>query len=148
MADKSEQSSGGMSAAGFGLRMLASLVLVISTYNPSGTSAFHWLRSAIVGPEDFGPLHLLLIGVLLAGWSVFWIATWRSLGTLGVVLSGIIVGALIWLLFDIDLLESKSVSAITWIALFCLSVVLAVGVSWSHFWRRFTGQVNVEDVDD
>jgi len=26
--------------------------------------------------------------------------------------------------------------------------VLAVGVSWSHIWRRVTGQINVEDVDD
>ena len=93
-------------------------------------------------------LGVLLIGVLLAGWAVFWIATWRALGTLGVALAGMILGALIWLLFDIGLLESRSVSTITWIALGALSAVLAVGVSWSHIWRRFTGQYNVEDVDD
>jgi hypothetical protein len=56
--------------------------------------------------------------------------------------------AIIWLLFDIGLLESHSVSAITWIVLVALSAVLAVGVSWSHIWRRVTGQFNVEDVDD
>lgn len=147
MADKSEQSSGGITAAGFGLRLLAALALVMLTYNPSGTSAYHWISTAI-GASEFGPLHLLLIGVLLAGWSVFWIATWRSLGTLGVALAGIVLGAIIWLLFDIGLLESHSFSMITWISLICLSAVLAIGVSWSHFWRRFTGQVNVEDVDD
>ena len=149
MADKSEPSSGGISVAGFGLRFLAALALVFVTYNPSGTSAYHWIGTAIVDSEvDFGPLHLLLIGLLLAGWSVFWIATWRALGTLGVVLSGIVLAAIIWFFFDIGLLENKSLSAITWIALVGLAAILAIGVSWSHVWRRVTGQLNVEDVDD
>ena len=147
MADKSDRSSGGISPAGFGLRLLAALALVMLTYNPSGHSAYHWV-SAAIGASDFGPLHLLLIGALLAGWAVFWIATWRALGTLGVVLSGTVLGAIIWLLFDIGLLKTKSVSAITWISLFCLAAILAIGVSWSHVWRQVTGQLNVEDVDD
>ena len=144
---KKDVSTSGMTPAGFMWRLLASLVLVLLTFNPSGFSAYHWITSAIA-TSTFGPLHLLLLGVLLAGWAVFWIATWRALGTLGVVLAAIILGALIWLLFDIGLLESHSVSAITWIVLIALSVVLAVGVSWSHLWRRITGQFNVEDVDD
>jgi len=147
MADKKEQSSGDITALGFLWRFVAALILVLVTYNPSGESAYHWISSAI-GARDFGPLHLLLIGVLLIGWSVFWIATWRALGTLGVVLASIVLGALIWLLFDIGLLRDKSLSTITWIALVAFSVVLAVGVSWSHVWRRLTGQLNVEDVDD
>jgi hypothetical protein len=109
---------------------MAALVLVLLTYNPGGQSAYHWVTSAI-GASTFGPLHLLLVGVLMAGWAVFWIATWRALGTLGVTLAVLILGAII-----------------TWIALVCLAAVLAVGVSWSHFWRRITGQFNVEDVDD
>ena len=117
------------------------------TYNPSGHLAYHWITSAI-GASEFGPLHLLLIGVLLIGWAIFWIATWRALGTLGVTLAAIVLGAIIWLLFDIGLLESKSVSVITWISLICFAAVLAIGVSWSHVWRRITGQINVEDVDD
>ena len=137
----------GMTAAGFGWRLLAALALVLLTFNPSGFSGYHWISSAI-GASSFGPLHLLLLGVLVAGWAVFWIATWRALGTLGVTIAVLILGALIWLLFDIGLLESHSLSAITWIALVALSVVLAIGVSWSHLWRRFTGQINVEDVDD
>jgi len=69
-------------------------------------------------------------------------------GTLGVALAALLLGAIIWLLFDIGLLKADSVSAITWISLVCLAAVLAVGVSWSHVWRRVTGQINVEDVDD
>jgi hypothetical protein len=145
--DRKDIPTGNITAAGFLWRFGAALVLVYFSYNPSGHSAWHWIGSAIA-TRDFGPLHLLLIGVLLAGWAVFWIATWRALGTLGVTLSGIVLAALIWLLFDIGLLEEKSVSAITWLALFCLATILAIGVSWSHVWRRITGQINVEDVDD
>lgn len=147
MPKNTEQSSAGITAAGFAIRFAAALLLVLASYNPSGTSAYHWIATAI-GESNFGPLHLLLVGVLLAGWAVFWIATWRALGTLGVTLAVIVLGAIIWLLFDIGLLQSHSVSMITWISLVCLAALLAIGVSWSHVWRRITGQINVEDVDD
>jgi hypothetical protein len=147
MADKKDVASSGMTAVGFLWRFVAALVLVLLTYNPSGHSAYHWITSAI-SLSEFGPLHLLLIGVLLAGWTVYWLATWRALGPLGFTLAAVIVGAIIWLLYDIGLLESRSASAITWIAQICLAAVLAVGVAWSHLWRRMTGQFNVEDVDD
>ncbi|MDH5304780.1 MAG: DUF6524 family protein [Gammaproteobacteria bacterium] len=147
MADKKKETTNDISALGFLLRFLAALALVLLTYNPSGHSAFHWITSAI-GAREFGPIYLLLIGVLLVGWSIFWIATWRALGTLGVTLAVIVFGAIIWLFYDIGLLQSKSVSAITWISLIGLAAVLAIGVSWSHVWRRITGQINVEDVDD
>ena len=63
-------------------------------------------------------------------------------------LAALVLGAIIWLLVDIGLLKIESVSAITWIFLVGFAIVLAVGVSWSHVWRRSTGQINVEDVDD
>jgi len=145
--DKKQRSRDNINVLGFVWRFVAALVLVLLTYNPSGESAFHWVTAAI-GERDFGPLYLLLIGVLLAGWAVFWIATWRALGTLGVALAMIVLGAIIWLLFDLGVLHSKSVSAITWISLVGLAAILAIGVSWSHVWRRITGQVNVEQLDD
>jgi hypothetical protein len=147
MADKKERSSDGLTAIGFLWRLVAALVLVLLTYNPSGHSAYHWITSAI-SDSAFGPLHLLLVALLLIGWVIYWIATWRALGTLGVSLAALVLGAIIWLLFDIGLLESQSVSAMTWISLVCLALVLAIGVSWSHVWRKLTGQINVEDVDD
>ena len=147
MPDKKNTTEGPLSTAGFGLRFLAALALVLLTYNPSGFSAFHWVTSAI-GASAFGPLHLLLIGVLLAGWAVFWIATWRALDTFGVVLASIVLGAIVWLLYDIGLLHTESVSGVTWVVLVFLAAVLTIGVSWSHIWRRITGQVNVEHVDD
>ena len=70
------------------------------------------------------------------------------LGGLMVSLAGLLLGAIIWLLFDIGLLRAESMSAVTWIVLVALSAVLAIGVSWSHVWRRVTGQINVDDVED
>ena len=149
MAEKKRDvATSGMTPIGFLWRLAAALALVLVTYNPSGHSAWHWIGTALGPDAEFGPEHLLAIGVLAAGWAVYLIATWRALGALGSVIAGLIVGAVIWLFYDIGMLESNTVPAITWISLVALSVVLAVGVSWSHLWRRITGQFNVQDVDD
>jgi len=132
-----------ITAVGFLWRFVAALALVLLTYNPSGFSGYHWVSSAFAASE-FGPLHLLLIGVLLAGWAVFWIATWRSLDTLGVVLASVILGAIVWLLIDIGLLSANTWTSATWIGLILLAMILTVGVTWSHVWRRITGQVTIE----
>jgi hypothetical protein len=146
LAKKTNDSSA-IGLGGFLIRLASALALVLLTFNPSGFSAYHWISDSI-GGGTFGPLQLLLIGVLLIGWAVFWFATWRALDTLGVVLIGIVLTAIVWLLIDIGLLKAESTSAKTWIILVCVAVVLAVGVSWSHLWRRMTGQLNVEHVDD
>ena len=147
MTRKNDNTKTGLTALGFLWRFLAALALVVVTYNPSGWSAFHWIKADLAASE-FGPLHLILLAILAIGWVVYWVATWRALGSVGVTLAIVFLGAFIWLLFDIGLLESHSVKAISWISLICLSAVLAIGVSWSHIWRRVTGQFNVEDVND
>lgn len=147
MSNNKNGSSSGLSATGFLVRFIGALVLVLVTYNPSGQSAYHWISSAIA-ESAFGPLHLILVAILLIGWVIYWIASWRALGVLGVVLAGVLLGAVIWLLIDIGLLQAESVSAVTWILLVAIAAILAIGVSWSHIWRRMTGQLNVEDVDD
>lgn len=147
MANRDRLEPEGFTALSFVWRLVFALALVLLSYNPSGESAYHWV-SAAIAESAFGPIHLLLIAVLLIGWAVFWIATWRALGTLGVVLAAVLLGAVVWLLIDIGLLKTDTVTSITWISLVCLAAMLAIGASWSHFWRRFTGQYNVEDVDD
>ena len=147
MNEEASRTTRGLGAGGFFVRLIGALVLVLVTYNPSGQSAYHWVSTAIA-ESAFGPMHLILVAILLIGWVVYWIASWRALGVLGVVLLGVLLGAFIWLLIDVGLLKAESVSAVTWIVLVAISIVLAVGVSWSHIWRRMTGQLNVEDVDD
>jgi len=147
MAKNKDRVANGLTPIGFLWRFIVALVLVAVTYNPSGESAFHWIKEAIAA-SAFGPLHLILLALLAIGWVIYWVATWRALGNVGVALAIVLLGGIIWLLFDIGLLESHSRTAITWISLVCLSAVLAIGLSWSHIWRRVTGQINVEDVDD
>lgn len=129
---------------GFFLRLLCALVLVLATYNPTGFSVYHWIRDSIA-EGTLGPEHFLAGIVLLIGWSILWIATWQALNTFGVVLAALALGALVWVLVDQGILMADSTSMITWISLVCLAVLLAIGLSWAHIWRRMTGQVELAE---
>ena len=147
MADRAvpnKPASGELTAFGFLWRLVASLLLVLSTYNPSGYSYFDWVRLAIRDGE-LGPEHLIVGILLVIGWTILVVATKRSLETLGTVLGTILLGALVWLLIDFGMLHVDSVSAISWVILVCISVLLTIGLCWSHLWRRLTGQLEVDD---
>jgi hypothetical protein len=131
---------------GFVIRLIASLVLVLATYNPSGWSFTHWVKSAF-SADTLGPEHFVVGMVLLIGWVILLTATQRSMGTLGLVLEALLFGGLVWWLIDLGLLSINSMSQLTWVILVILSVMLAVGLSWSHVWRRMTGQFEVDEVD-
>jgi hypothetical protein len=136
----------GIGFLGFAWRAVFALVLVLATYNPSQISYYHWLRGA-VGAGSFGAVHAVVGIALLAGWVVFLRATFQSLGVLGLLLGAAFFAALVWLLVDLGWLATDSVPAMTWITLVCLSLLLAIGMSWSHVRRRMTGQVDVDDVE-
>jgi hypothetical protein len=53
----------------------------------------------------------------------------------------------IWVLFDFGVLTTDSMTALTWISIFCLAGLLSVGMSWSHIRRRLSGQYDVDDVN-
>jgi hypothetical protein len=109
MSKNSDASTSGFTVLSFLWRWIAALLLVLATFNPTGRSVYHWTAEA-VSNSTFGPLNLLVIALLLAGWAVFWIATWRALNTLGVALAGLILGAIIWLLIDVGWIRTDSVS--------------------------------------
>jgi membrane protein CcdC involved in cytochrome C biogenesis len=129
------------------LRFLAPLALVLITYNPTGYSLYTWISNAIAAGE-MGGIHFLALVLIVIGWSILLVATWRSLDTFGVILTCALLAAIVWVLIDWGLLNVDSASAITWIVLFCLAGVLAVGLSWAHLWRRMTGQYTVDEADD
>jgi Family of unknown function (DUF6524) len=133
------------SAMSFVWRFLGALALVIATYNPTRYSFYSWVRQAFAN-DTLGPEHFVVSIVLLIGWAMLLVATQRSLGTLGLVLGAALIGGVVWLLTDFGVLRVGSVSALTWVILVCLAALLAVGLSWSHVWRRVTGQYEV-DVD-
>jgi Family of unknown function (DUF6524) len=128
----------------FAWRYALALALVLFTYNPSGFSAIHWIRTAI-GDGELGAVHFFVGILLLIGWVILWVATWRAMDTLGVVLGALALGALVWLLISSGLLKADSASAISWIVLICLASLLGIGLSWSHLWRRLTGQYTVDE---
>jgi len=134
----------GLTWTGFFLRLLAAFVLVFTTYNPSGTSYYHWLSQNIASPT---PMMALVGIVLLIGWTIYLRATARSLGAFGLLLAAAFFGTLLWMVIDWGLVDADSVKAITYIILVILCGILAIGISWSHIRRRMTGQVDVDEVE-
>lgn len=129
----------------FLLRLGFALAMVLLTFNPSEYSFFHWVKGGFAN-SNLGPAHLLAGVILAIGWAIYLRATFRALGPVGLVLAGALVGALVWLFIDLGWLTADSTKAITWIALVGISVLLGIGLSWSHVRRRVAGQYDVDDV--
>ena len=130
---------------GFLLRAAFALALVLLTYNPSGYSFAHLLQA---GFPAVTPLEAVLGILLLIGWFVFLRATLAAIGPLGLVLLLALFAALIWLIVSWGWIKLSNTSAIAWISLVVLALILAVGMSWAHLYRRWSGQATVEDTDD
>jgi len=127
---------------GFLIRLAAAVLLVVLTYNPTGYSYLHWVATAFPKVE---PLQAIAGLLLLGGWAFFAHATWRSLGTFGVLLATALCAALVWLLVSWGWIRLDSGGVLGWIADVVLAVLLAIGVSWSLVERRVTGQVVVDE---
>lgn len=142
----SEKSDAKFTVFDFLLRLLAALALVLLTYNPSRFSLFRWLRNA-VSEGQAGAVHALVAVILVIGWTIFLRTAWASLGALGLGLAGAFFAAFVWVLVDLDVLAVESMSAAIWVGLVCLSVLFAVGMSWGHWKRQASGQVEVDEVE-
>ena len=129
----------------FLLRALFALLLVLLTFNPSGYSYAHMVAHSF---PHLTALQAVCGIVLLIGWFVFLRATLSSIGPLGMVLALALFAALIWLIVSWGWVKLSSTGALVWIALVVLSLILAVGMSWAHLYRRWSGQATVEDGDD
>ena len=129
------------------LRIVAPLVIVLITYNPTGYCFYTWFSAAMAAGE-LGGIHFLALAVLLICWSILVVATWKSLDIYGVVLVCALLGAIIWVLIDWGLLRADSSNAIAWIVLVCGALILAVGLSWALIWHRITGQYSVDEIED
>jgi hypothetical protein len=131
----------------FVIRLFFALILVFASFNPSGYSFFHWLKTALE-TGVFEPLMAFSAIVLLIGWIVYIRATITSLGFAGLILAFAFFGTLLWMTIDWGIVPADSIEVITYIVLSLLSMVLAIGMSWSHVRRRMSGQVDVNDTDD
>jgi len=133
-----------LSFSGFLLRVLFALALVLLTFNPSGYSYVHMV--AMTFPH-FEPLAAVCGLLLLIGWFVFLGATLKSIGMLGMLLAFALSAALVWLVTSWGWFSLSDTHAVTWVALVVLALILAVGMSWSHLYRRWSGQATVDEVD-
>jgi len=129
------------------IRLLASLVLVFMTWNAEGWSYYHWtIQPLLEGTGNFSALKFLAGMLLIAAWVVFLQATRRSIGIMGAVLVAAIAGGVIWLLISSGIVSANSGKGIARVVLIGVSLILAVGMSWSHMSRRITGQADTDVV--
>ena len=130
------------------VRLLASLVLVFLTWNAEGWSYYHWtIQPLLDGAGNFSALKFLAGMLLIAAWGVFLQATRRSIGIMGAVLVAAIAGGVIWLLISSGIVSANSGRGMARVVLIGVSLILAVGMSWSHLSKRLTGQADTDVVD-
>lgn len=127
------------------IRIFFATLLVMFTYNPTTYSYYHWVIYSI---ENFDVLVVVAGVVLLIGWSIFLRATLRSLGAFGLALAFALCGTLLWLIIDWGLVSIENISAVTWIVLVIISLILGIGMSWSFIRRRMSGQIDTNDSDE
>ena len=137
---------GSFTLASFAWRLLFTLTLVMATFNPTSFSYGQWLHASY-SSHNLGPEHAVAGVAMLGGWLIVITATQRALGPLGLMVMAAFMGTLVWWLIDAGLLTANTMTAIEWVVLVCLAILLAVGMSWSYIWRRLTGQVAVDEVD-
>lgn len=132
------------SATGIGFRFLFALLLVLCTYNPSGYSYFHWLHNNL---HSLTP-YIALAGLgLIIGWAIYLKATLNSLGFIGVLLASAFFACLVWLFVYWKILDLHNASAMAWVVEILLAILLALGMCWSHFSRRLSGQIDVDEIE-
>ncbi len=129
----------------FLLRWIVAFVLLSVTFNPTPWNYSRWAAEAF---DRQMPLVVLVGLLLFVGYVIYLRATLRSIGAFGMLLVVAVFGALVWVLFDYGILSFDNPTLNTWLGLVALSLVLGIGLSWSIFRRRLSGQVDVDDVDE
>lgn len=126
-------------------RWLIAFVLLAATYNPTD---YNWLRWCMQNYTDQLPLIVLSGIILLIGYIIFMRATLRSIGPFGMALVLALVAALLWVLYDFGWLNLENQTLNLWLGLIALSLVLGIGLSWSHIRRSISGQADMDDIDE
>lgn len=130
---------------GFTLRWIFALVLLAATYNPTQLNFVRW---STANYDTRLSLTVLFGLILLVGYIIYLRATLRSIGLFGMLLILAVVGTLLWFLYDQGVINLDNPAINTWIAIVALSLVLAVGLSWSIVRRKLSGQADMDDVDE
>lgn len=119
--------------------------LLAMTFNPT---EWNYTRWAMGNYSEELPVTVLLGLLLVIGYIIYLRATLRSIGGFGMFLVFAVVATLIWVLADWGVLTLENTSMNVWLGIFSLSVVLGVGLSWSHVRRVLSGQADMDDTGD
>ncbi len=133
-----------LTTQGVALRFLFALLLVLLSYNPSGYSYFRWVYNSI---NHITPYVVIAGIILIIGWGIYLKATFNSLGMIGIIALAALFACLVWLFIYWGLLSVTNISAMAWVIEVLLAALLAVGMCWSHFTRRMSGQVDVDEIE-
>ena len=133
--------NGRISWLGVFMRLVGAVAVVLLTYNPTGYSFFHWVM------QDFPSMTAVKAfagALLLVGWVVCIRTAFVSLGALGLLLSVLVLGTLVWMLKDYGILNPDSPSLLSWVTLIIIGIIFGIGLSWSLLRARVTVQVEVD----
>lgn len=128
-------------------RMLVAAIIVFASYNPSGTSIFHWVKDNIDGDMPDAWVVLGAIVAILVNLVLF-IAAWKALGKIGTIIVLILFAALVYLALQEGWASLDNNKSVQWMALILYSAFLGIGLSGAILWRRATGQVVTDELDD
>ena len=129
---------------GFLVRWLFAFGLLGATYNPT---QWNFVRWSMANYQNMLSVTVLIGLVLLVGYIIYLRATLRSIGLFGMLLVLAVAGTLVWVLFDQGVIDLSNPTVNTWLLIVVLSLVLAIGLSWSIVRRKLSGQADVDDVD-
>jgi hypothetical protein len=128
----------------FLIRACATLFLVMSTYNPTGTSYVHWLEAS--WPEDWLLQSAAAIGYVIV-YTLLLRTTVRAMRLTGIALVTALLAAFVWVLLDAGVLSIDGPDDLAIILLYMFGTLLAVGISWMRLYILFFGQVSVDRLD-
>ena len=129
---------------GFLIRWAFAFLLLAATYNPT---QWNFVRWAIGNYQNMLSVTVLVGLILAIGYIIFLRATLRSIGMFGMLLVLAVAGTLLWVLFDQGFINLTNPKINTWLGIIMMSLVLAIGLSWSIVRRKISGQADVDDVD-
>lgn len=110
-------------------RWLVAFLLVAATYNPTDISYLKWVDK---NPHLPASIVLLAGFVLCFGFAVYVRGALGAVGRRGVFFLFLFFGLVLWALSDFSLVNLNNDTVATWAYLVIISVVFAVGVSWTH----------------
>ena len=121
-----------LTLGGFLARFVFAALVVGATYNPTPYSYYAWVKRT---GYAWSPPTVFVGVVLLIGWFICLRLALRSMGGLGLLLANAFLAALYWLVISWGWLPGANIVAISWLALFSIAGILAIGMSWTR-WRR------------